>query len=105
MAATLEELRTHVVWGRHRVMACTDFSVMRASDIIEYAGTRARYEYLNIVSGEKNEGLSAEDICAVAECFHVTQTIFLTIYSPSGIGNVICCLYQSYEQFEEERSK
>lgn len=78
MAATLKGLRTHqiVVWGKHGVMARSDSSVMRASDIIEYAEAGARYEYLNIVSGEQGEGLSTEDIRAVAECFHVTQTIF-----------------------------
>lgn len=78
MAATVEALRTHriVVWGKHGVMARSDYSVKRAGDRIEYAEAAARYEYMNLVNGEMGEGLSSEDIRAICAAFNIQQTIF-----------------------------
>jgi rhamnulose-1-phosphate aldolase len=44
-------------------------------DRIEYAETAARYEYMNLVNGERAEGLTLDEIRAVAEAFNVTTTI------------------------------
>jgi rhamnulose-1-phosphate aldolase len=77
-AATVEALRQYkvIVWGKHGVMARSDSSVKRACDRIEYAETGARYEYLNLVNGEQGEGLSAEEIRAIAAAFNIQQDIF-----------------------------
>ncbi len=78
MAATVKALQSHrvVVWGKHGVMARSDQSVKRASDRIEYAEVGARYEYLNLISGEQGEGMSAEEIRAICAAFGVRQNIF-----------------------------
>jgi rhamnulose-1-phosphate aldolase len=78
MAATIESLRTHriVVWGKHGVMARSDQSVKRAVDRIEYAETAAHYEYTNLLNGEKGEGLTDEEIRAVARAFGIEQKVF-----------------------------
>lgn len=78
MAATVASLRAHrvAVWGKHGVMARSDQSVKRAADRIEYAEVGARYEYLNILTGEQGEGLNADDIRAICAFFGIQQTIF-----------------------------
>ena len=78
MEATVAALKKHsiVIWGKHGVMARSDLSVKRASDRIEYAETAARYEYLNLASGERGEGLSPEEVRQVAQAFGVHQNIF-----------------------------
>jgi rhamnulose-1-phosphate aldolase len=78
MAATLESLRKHriVIWAKHGVMARSDVSVKRAADRVEYAETAAKYEYLNLSTGEIGEGLSADEIRAICKTFNVQQTIF-----------------------------
>jgi rhamnulose-1-phosphate aldolase len=78
MAATLEALRQHriVIWGKHGVMARSDVSAKRAADRIEYAETAARYEYMNLVNHEQGEGLSAEEIRAIAKLWNIEQSIF-----------------------------
>jgi rhamnulose-1-phosphate aldolase len=78
MAATLESLRQHriVIWGKHGVMARSDISAKRAADRIEYAETAARYEYMNLVNHEQGEGLSVEEIRAIAQLWNIDQNIF-----------------------------
>ena len=78
MKANVESLRTHrvVIWGKHGLMARSDASVKRASDRIEYAEAAARYEYLNLVNGERGEGLSPEQIREICQAFNVKQNIF-----------------------------
>ncbi len=78
MAATLASLRTHriVVWSKHGVMARSDVSVKRAADRIEYAETAAGYEYMNLVNHEQGEGLSADEVRAIAVAWNVEQSIF-----------------------------
>ena len=78
MAATVESLRHHriVVWGKHGVMARSDISAKRAADRIEYAETAARYECLNLANQEQGEGLSADDIRAIAKSWNIEQNIF-----------------------------
>ena len=78
MTGTVESLRTHrvVIWSKHGMMARSDQSVKRAVDRIEYAETAAHYEYLNLVNHEQAEGLSAEEIRAIAQSLNIQQTIF-----------------------------
>jgi len=78
MDATVKKLRLHriVIWAKHGVMSRSDVSVKRASDRVEYAETAARYEYLNLTTGEQGQGLTPEEICAICEAFGVEQTVF-----------------------------
>lgn len=78
MRSTIESLREHriVIWAKHGVMARSDVSVKRAADRVEYAETAAKYEYLNLCTGEIGEGLSAEEIRSLCSTFHVQQSIF-----------------------------
>ncbi|MDQ2730839.1 MAG: class II aldolase/adducin family protein, partial [Armatimonadota bacterium] len=65
-----------VLWAKHGVMARSDLSVKRAADRIEYAETGARYEHLNLTSGERAEGLTVEEIRRIAAKFNVSQEYF-----------------------------
>jgi rhamnulose-1-phosphate aldolase len=78
MAGTLAALRQHrvVVWAKHGVMARSEISVKRAADRIEYAETGARYEYLNLSTGEQGDGLSPAEIRAICQAFNIQQSIF-----------------------------
>ena len=51
-------------------------SIKRAQDLVEYAETAAKYEYINLSTGELGEGLSAAEIRAICETFNVQQSIF-----------------------------
>jgi rhamnulose-1-phosphate aldolase len=77
MEANVERLRDHriVIWGKHGVMARSNLSATRAVDRIEYAETAARYEYMDIVSGGRGEGLSRDEIREVVTAFGVTTTM------------------------------
>ena len=57
-------------------MARAAGSVKRAADRVEYAETAAKYEILNLSTGEIGEGLSVEEIRAICANFNVDQTIF-----------------------------
>ena len=74
MEANVASLRTHrvVLWGKDGVMARSDISVTRAADRIEYAETAARYEYMDLVAGQRAEGLSLDEMRAVVAAFNVT---------------------------------
>jgi rhamnulose-1-phosphate aldolase len=77
MEGTVTLLRAHrlVLWRKHGVMARSDFSVTRAADLIEYIETAARYEYMDVVTGGKGEGLSRDELRAVVDAFHVQTTL------------------------------
>ncbi len=78
MAGNLELLRRHkiVVWAKHGVMARSSHSVKHAADLVEYAETAAKYEYLNLCAGEIGEGLTPEEIRAICAAFNIQQEIF-----------------------------
>lgn len=65
-----------VIWSKHGVMSCSTSSVKKATNLIEYVESAARYEYLNLSCGEIGEGLSAEEIRAICTAFHVEQHYF-----------------------------
>jgi rhamnulose-1-phosphate aldolase len=77
MEANVESLRAHriVLWAKHGAIARSDVSVSRAVDRIEYAETAARYEYMDMVAGGRGEGLTLDEIKAVADGFGVRTTI------------------------------
>jgi rhamnulose-1-phosphate aldolase len=78
MAGNVQALRSHrvVIWAKHGVMARSDISVKRAADRVEYGETAAKYEYLNLTSGEIGEGLSPAQIRAICAAFNIKQNIF-----------------------------
>jgi len=73
MAANIEGLREFeiVLWSKHGVMARSDLSITRAVDRVEYAETGARYEYMDLVAGGRAQGLTPEEIGAVAREFDI----------------------------------
>lgn len=78
MEANVRLMREHalVVWSRHGVMAKSTLSMEHAVDLIEYAETAARYELMNLSSGEIADGLSAEQIRTICSAFNIQQKIF-----------------------------
>lgn len=72
-AANVAGLREReiVLWSKHGTMSRSDFSVTRAVDRVEYAETGAKYEYLDLVAGRRAQGLTREEIAAVATEFGV----------------------------------
>lgn len=77
MAANVAGLRDYrvVVWSKHGVMARSDLSVTRAADRIEYAETAALYEYMNLVNGNRAEGLTQDELREVVQAFNVPTTL------------------------------
>lgn len=77
MAANVESLRTHriVIWAKHGVMARSSISVKRAVDRIEYAETGAAYEYMDMHSGGRAEGLTLDELRSVVAAFDVPTTL------------------------------
>jgi rhamnulose-1-phosphate aldolase len=78
MEGNVQALRNHriVVWAKHGVMARSDVSVKHAADLVEYAETAAKYEYLNLSVGEIGEGLSVDDVRGICQTFKIKQSIF-----------------------------
>ncbi len=78
MAANVAGLRDHqiVLWAKHGVMARSDTSPLRACDRIEYAETGAMYEYMNLCSGGRAQGLTDEELSRVVRAFNVDTTLF-----------------------------
>jgi rhamnulose-1-phosphate aldolase len=78
MAANVDSLRRHriVVWSKHGVMARSDLSVTRAVDRIEYAEAGARYEYMDLLTGGRGEGLTAEESRQIVRAFGVETDLF-----------------------------
>jgi rhamnulose-1-phosphate aldolase len=78
MSANVESLRTHrlSLWAKHGVMARSDDSVGRAVDLIEYAETAARYEYMDLLSGGIAEGLSKTDLSEIVRAFKIPTTLY-----------------------------
>lgn len=78
MQANLAHLRKHqiVLWAKHGVMARSDTSPLRACDRIEYAETGAMYEYMNLCSGSRGQGLTAAELERVVRAFNVDTSLF-----------------------------
>jgi rhamnulose-1-phosphate aldolase len=57
-------------------MARSDASVKKACDVVEYAETGARYEYLNLSNHGLAEGLTEHEIRMICDAFGIEQTIF-----------------------------
>lgn len=75
--ANREALRDHplVVWSGHGVMARSDSCVLKATDLIEYAETSARYECLNVQLGGLAAGLSGAQMAQIAAAYGVPTSL------------------------------
>ncbi len=78
MAANVKAMRDHhvVLWAKHGVMSRSDTSVKRASDLVEYAETGAKYEYLNLTNHGLAMGLSREEVLSICKALNIEQSIF-----------------------------
>ncbi len=79
MAANVNAMREGyrvVLWAKHGVMARSDQSVKRAADRIEYAETGAKYEYLNMTNHGVADGLTPDELRAIADKFNIAQDYF-----------------------------
>lgn len=78
MIATVRAMRERplAVWARHGVISRADDSILHALDLIEYAEAAARYETLNLSTGEKADGLSPEEIRLICRAWSVSQKIY-----------------------------
>jgi rhamnulose-1-phosphate aldolase len=56
-------------------MARSSISVKRAVDRIEYAETGAAYEYMDMHSGGRAEGLTLDELRSVVAAFDVPTTL------------------------------
>jgi rhamnulose-1-phosphate aldolase len=65
-----------VVWQRHGIITRAEGSVHKAGDLVEYAETAARYEYLNLQAGEPSTGLSDAELRLICERWQIEQSIF-----------------------------
>lgn len=77
MQANVTQLQEHqlVLWCKHGVMARSAHSVTYAADLIEYVETAARYEYMNLVAGNRAEGLTPDELRAVVQSFNVSTSL------------------------------
>jgi len=78
MHATLELSERHhvIVWSRHGAIARVSGSVKGACDLIEYAETGARYEFMNLQCSGKAEPISVEALLSMCKELGVEQTAF-----------------------------
>lgn len=78
MTATVRAMRERplVVWARHGVISRADDSILRALDLIEYAEAAARYETLNLSTGERADGLSPEEIRRLCRAWNVSRKVY-----------------------------
>jgi rhamnulose-1-phosphate aldolase len=77
MEATLASLRLHrvAVWQKHGLMARSEHSMMHAVDLVEYVETAASYEYMDLCTGERCPGLSADQLRAICQLWNVEQKV------------------------------
>ncbi len=75
---TMLALRDHriVIWSEHGVMARAENSIFHALDLIEYAETAAHYEFLNLLTGERGEGLGPDELRAISASWKIPQRLF-----------------------------
>lgn len=75
---TMAAMREHraVIWRRHGIVTRADSSAGKAADLVEYAETAARYEYLNLQAGEPSAGLSDGDLRIMCERLQIDQRFF-----------------------------
>lgn len=77
MEASVIHLRTHqlVLWSKHGILVRSNVSITHAADLVEYVETAAHYEYMDLVNGSKAEGLTREELDAIAKAYNLPSTL------------------------------
>jgi rhamnulose-1-phosphate aldolase len=72
-AATTAAIRDHrlLIWSKHGVVARSNAGPLAAADLIEYAEASAAYETLDLACGQPADGMSDDELKAVAARFGV----------------------------------
>jgi rhamnulose-1-phosphate aldolase len=78
MTETTLSMRDHqmVAWSQHGIIVRADESILHALDLVEYVETAAHYETLNLLTGEKSNGIEPESLRAIAGMWNVGQKVF-----------------------------
>jgi len=78
MRATVELSEQHrlIVWALHGAVARVSGSVKKACDLIEYAETGARYEFMNLQCGNISSGIPISALQQLCREVGVRQTVF-----------------------------
>lgn len=78
MRATIELSERHrlIVWSRHGAIVRVSGSIKKACDLIEYAETGAKYEFMNLQAGNKAEPISVAALLRMCKELGVSQTAF-----------------------------
>ena len=73
MESSVEALRIHVMvmWSKHGIMVRSDTDPLAAVDKVEYAEAGAMYEVRNLMTGGLGEGVTTDELRAVARAFNV----------------------------------
>ena len=73
MESTVKALRDHVMvmWSKHGIMVRSDTDPLAGVDKVEYAETGAMYEVRNLMTGGLGEGVTTDELRAVARAFNV----------------------------------
>lgn len=74
MEASVRSLNNHelILWCKHGVLARSESGFGHAMDLIEYAETAARYEYLNLALEDSASGLTPAELERIAKVFGLT---------------------------------
>lgn len=80
-SGTATAMRTYklVIWARHGVVARSSKGPQAAADLIDYAEAAAGYEVTDILAGRIADGLSLDEIRAVARRFGVSDALLETL--------------------------
>jgi rhamnulose-1-phosphate aldolase len=68
-----------VVWAKHGVVAQSARGPRAAADLIDYAEAAARYEVLDLHAGRQADGLTLQELRAIASRFHIHTDLLQTV--------------------------
>lgn len=74
MESSVSTLRTQelIVWSKHGVLVRSASGFDNAVDLVEYAETAARYEFLNLMLENRASGLTPAELEKIAKAFEVS---------------------------------
>ena len=72
---------------------------------IEYVETAAKYEVLNLANGEMAEGLSPDEIRAIARAFDIDQNLFLGAIPVQRVGFVLKVKADRLDEYKKQHEQ
>lgn len=74
---TTEAMQRHrlVIWAKHGVVARSENGPQAAADLIDYAKAASTYEVTDILAGRPTDGLTIDEMRAVARRFRVSEEL------------------------------